>query len=58
MQNNEFKKDRIKVVLVIIFDDVVKLGDFDLHNILIKEKSHENIFMYVFIYFDIFYIKL
>ena len=28
------------------FDDIIKLEDFDLHNILIDEKSQENILIY------------
>ena len=29
------------------FDDIIKLGDFDLDNILINQKLHENILIYV-----------
>ena len=28
------------------FDDIIKLEDFDPDNILVKGKSHENIFIY------------
>ena len=28
------------------FDDIIKTEDFDLHNILIDEKSHESILVY------------
>ena len=28
------------------FDDIIKIEDFNLHNILIDEKSHENVLVY------------
>ena len=28
------------------FDDIIKLQDFDLDNVLVDEKSHENILIY------------
>ena len=46
MENNEFKKVRIKNGTCYYFDDIFKLEDFDLDNILIDEKSHENILIY------------
>ena len=46
MQNNELKKVRIKNHMCYYFDDVIKLEDFDLDNILIDEKSHGNILIY------------
>ena len=46
MENNEFKKVCIKNRTCHYFDDIIKLEDFDLHNILIDEKSHENILIY------------
>ena len=46
MENNEFKKVRIKSRTCFYFDDIIKLEDFDLDNILIDEKSNENILIY------------
>ena len=50
MENNEFKKVCIKNCTYYYFDDIVKLEDFDLDNILIDEKSHENILIYDTLY--------
>ena len=44
MENNEVKKVRIKNRMCYYFDDIIKLEEFD--NILIEEKSHENILIY------------
>ena len=46
MENNELKKFRIKNCTCYYFDDVIKLEDFDFNNILIDEKSHENVLIY------------
>ena len=46
MKNNEFKKVIIKNCTSYYFDDIIKLEYFDLDNILIYEKSHENILIY------------
>ena len=46
MENNEFKKVRIKNCTCYYFDDIIKLEDFDIENILIDEKSQENILIY------------
>ena len=46
MENNEFKKVRIKNRTCYYFDDIIKLEDFDLDNIFIDKKSHENILIY------------
>ena len=46
MKNNEFKTVRIKNRTCYYFDDIIRLEDFDLDNILIDEKSHENILIY------------
>ena len=46
MENNEFKKVHIINHTCYYFDDSIKLEDFDLDNILIDEKSHENILIY------------
>ena len=43
MQNNELKEVRIKNCTCSYFDDIIKLKDLDLDNILIDEKSHKNI---------------
>ena len=50
MENIEFKKVRFKDSMCCYFDDIIKLEDFDLDNILIDEKSHENILIYDFSY--------
>ena len=46
MENNEFKKIRIKNLTCYYFDDIIKLEYFDLDNILMDEKLHQNILMY------------
>ena len=38
-----FKKVRIKNRTCNFFDDILKLEDFDFDNILMDEKSHENL---------------
>ena len=52
MENNEFKKVFIKNRPCYNFVDIIKLEDFGFNNILIDEKSQENIL------FMIFHIKL
>ena len=46
MENNEFIKARIKNPTCYYFNDIIKLENFDLDNITIDEKSHENILIY------------
>ena len=46
MENNEFLKVRIKNRTRFYLDHIIKLEDFDLDNVLIDEKLHENIFVY------------
>ena len=46
MESNDLKKVNIKNRTCYYFDDIIKLEDFDLDNILIDEKSHENILIY------------
>ena len=46
MENNEFRKVRTKNRTCYYFDDIIKLEDFDLDNILIDEKSYEDILIY------------
>ena len=46
MENNECKEVRIKNHTCYYFDDIIELEDFDLDNILIDEKSYENILIY------------
>ena len=47
MKNNEFKEVRIKNrTCYYNFNDIIKLEDFDIYNILIDEKSRENILFY------------
>ena len=43
MENDEFKKACIKNHARFYFDDIIKLEDFDIDNILVDENSHENI---------------
>ena len=46
MENNEFEKVLITNCTCYYFDDIIKLADFDIDNILIGEKLHENILIY------------
>ena len=46
MGNNKFRKLCIKNPTCYYFDDIIKLEDFDIDNILIDEKSHEIILIY------------
>ena len=46
MENNEFKNACIKNSMCYYFDDLAKFKDFHFNNILINEKSHENIQIY------------
>ena len=46
MEIYEFKKVRIKNRTCCYFHDLIKLEDFDIDNILIDEKPHENILIY------------
>ena len=50
MENNEFKKVCMKNRKCYYFDDILKLKDFDIDNILIDEKSYENILIYEITY--------
>ena len=43
LENNELKKVSIRNCRCYYFGDIIKLEDFDLDNILIDEKSLENI---------------
>ena len=46
MKNNEIKKVHIKNHTCYYFDDKIKVENFDIDNILINEKSDENILIY------------
>ena len=46
MENNEFYKVRIKNRTGYYFNDVIKLEDFDFDNVLIDNKSYENVLIY------------
>ena len=46
MENNKFKKVCIKNRTCYYFNDIIRLEDFDLDNILIDEKLRENILIY------------
>ena len=46
MDNNELKKLSIKTPTCYYFDDIIKLEDVNLDNILIDKKSQENILIY------------
>ena len=50
MENNELKTVRIKNCTCYYFDDIIKLEDFDLDNILVDKKAHENILNYDILY--------
>ena len=43
MENNKFKRFRIKNRTCYYFDNIIKLEDSDIDNILIDEKPHKNI---------------
>ena len=45
-ENNEFKKVRIKNRTCYYFDDIIKLEDFDIDDIIIDKKLHKNILIY------------
>ena len=45
-ENNETKKVGIKNRMSYYFDDIIKIQDFDFGNILLEEKSYENVFIY------------
>ena len=45
-KDNELKKVGIKNRTCYYFDDIVKIEDFDFDNILLEEKSSENILIY------------
>ena len=44
--NDKLKEINIKNSACYYFDDIIKLGDFDLYNISIDEKLYENILVY------------
>ena len=46
MENNELKKVRVKNCTCDYFDDIIKLEDFHIDNILIDGKPHENNLIY------------
>ena len=46
MESNEFWKVSIKNHLCYYFEDIIKIEDFNFGNILLDEKSHENILIY------------
>ena len=46
MEINEFNIVHIKNRTCYYFDEIIKLEDFDLDNILMDEQSHENILIY------------
>ena len=46
MENNEFSTFASEIGTWYYFDDIIKLEQFDLDNILIDEKTHENILIY------------
>ena len=50
MENNELKKVCVKNRMCYYFDDIIKLGDFDLDNILINQKLQEYILIYDILY--------
>ena len=46
MENDEFKKVGINNRKCYYFNDIIKLEDFDIVNILIDKKSYENMLIY------------
>ena len=46
MENNDSEKLYIENCACYYFDDIIKLEDFDIDNILTDEESHENILIY------------
>ena len=50
MENNELKKVTNRNCTCYYFNDIIKLEDFDLDNILIDKKSHKNILIYDILY--------
>ena len=46
MENNEYQKVPIKNRTCYYFDDIITLEGFDFDNILIDQKSQENILIY------------
>ena len=50
MENNEIKRISIKNRTCYYFDGIIKIEDFDVDNILIDEKSFENILVYNILY--------
>ena len=46
MKNNELKKVYLKNQTCYYFDDIIKIEDFELSNILLDEESQENILIY------------
>ena len=46
MENNEFKKVCMKSCMFYYFNDIIKLEDFVIDNMLIDEKSHKNILIF------------
>ena len=45
-RNDELKQINIKNCTCYYFDDILKIEDFDIDNILIDEKSYKNILVY------------
>ena len=45
-RNDELKQINIKNCACYYFDDIIKIEDFDIDNILIDEKSYKNILIY------------
>ena len=52
MENNEFKTARIKNRTCYSFDDMIKLEDFDIGNVLIDKKLDEYILIYDNFWYD------
>ena len=55
--NNELKETNIKKFTCYHFDDTVNINDIDLNNILIDEKSYENILIYDVSYKTLYNVK-
>ena len=46
MEGYELKKAGMKNCSSYYFDDIITIEDFDFHNILLDEKSNENVLIY------------
>ena len=55
---NNLKEINIKIRTCYYIDDIIKFEDFDLENILLDEKSYQNIFVFEILYKTFIGVKL